>query len=66
MVLPLTAIDPHAKADWPLRRLVERAGLRPFRPAEDIALRLRGANTPDERAALAQNNRLGQAEGRHS
>ena len=63
MVLPLAAIDGAAKADWPLRRLVERAGLKPFQPTAEIALRLRGANTPDERAALAQINRLGQAEG---
>lgn len=63
MVLPLAAIDGAAKADWPLRRLVERAGLRSFPPAPDRAMRLRGANTPEERAALAQSNRLGQAEG---
>jgi molybdopterin-guanine dinucleotide biosynthesis protein A len=63
MVLPLAAIDGAAKTDWPLRRLVERAGLKPFQPTAEIALRLRGANTPDERAALAQINRLGQAEG---
>lgn len=62
MVLPLGAIDPEARADWPLRRLVERAGLKLFQPTEEIALRLRGANTPEERAALAQINRLGQAE----
>lgn len=63
MVLPLAAIDGAAKADWPLRRLVERAGLKPFQPTLEIALRLRGANTPKERAALAQINRLGHAEG---
>jgi molybdopterin-guanine dinucleotide biosynthesis protein A len=63
MVLPLATIDGAAKADWPLRRLVERAGLKPFQPTAEIALRLRGANTPDERAALAEINRLGQAEG---
>ncbi len=62
MVLPMAAIDGAAKADWPLRRLVERAGLRSFPPAPERAVRLRGANTPDERTALAQNNRLGQAE----
>ncbi|MCX8499890.1 MAG: molybdenum cofactor guanylyltransferase [Caulobacteraceae bacterium] len=60
MVLPLTAIDPHAKADWPLRRLVERAGLRPFPLSEERALRLRGANTPEERAALAPTDGLRQ------
>lgn len=62
MVLPLAAINGAAKADWPLRRLVERAGLKPFQPTAEIALRLRGANTPEERAALAEINRLGQAE----
>jgi len=63
MVLPLAAIDGEAKADWPLRRLVERAGLRSLPASQELALRLRGANTPDERAALAPNVRLGQAEG---
>ena len=63
MVLPLAAIDGGAKTDWPLRRLVEGAGLKSFQPTAEIALRLRGANTPEERAALAEINRLGQAEG---
>jgi len=64
MIMPLVAIDGGVKADWPLRRLVERAGLRSFPPSEELALRLRGANTPDERAALAPKDRLGHAEGR--
>jgi molybdenum cofactor guanylyltransferase len=62
MVLPLSAMDPEAKADWPLRRLVQRAGLKALMPSQSLQIRLRGANTPEERAALAQTDRLGQAE----
>lgn len=51
MVLPLGAL-PDAERDWPLRRLVERAGLRLLDCPEDVARRVRGANTPEERQAL--------------
>lgn len=52
MVLELSAIPPDAVANWPLGRLVERAGLRRIAcPAERLD-RVRGANTPQEREAL--------------
>ena len=52
MVLDAAALPPDAEAGWPLRRLVERAGLRAL-PVPDGALaRLRGANTPEERDEL--------------
>lgn len=52
MVLNAAALPPDAKAGWPLRRLAERAGLATL-PVPDGALaRLRGANTPEERARL--------------
>lgn len=53
MVLDISAVPADAQADWPLRRFVERAGL--IQVALDLALlpRLRGANTPEERARLA-------------
>lgn len=57
---PLAALDPTAPLDWPLRRLVERAGLAPLACAPDLALRLRGANTPEECLALVQAAGLGQ------
>ena len=60
MVLPLSAIDPQAKPDWPLRRLVERSGLAVLPVAPELAVRLRGANTPEERAALAPEDGLRQ------
>ena len=52
MALAFSALPDDAVAGWPLRRLVERAGLLTLAlPAESEA-RLRGANTPEERAAL--------------
>ncbi|WP_370867916.1 molybdenum cofactor guanylyltransferase [Phenylobacterium sp.] len=58
MVVALSAVPREAAYDWPLRRLVERAGLSVL-PAPPSALaRLRGANTPEELAAL-----LAQADG---
>jgi molybdopterin-guanine dinucleotide biosynthesis protein A len=52
MVIDVAAIPTDAQADWPLARLVERAGLaRPACPREAHA-RLRGANTLEERDAL--------------
>ena len=52
MVLHLSAMPTDTAADWPLARLAERAGLaRPICPASRLE-RVRGANTPEERAAL--------------
>jgi molybdopterin-guanine dinucleotide biosynthesis protein A len=52
MVLTLTALPSDAEAGWPLRRLVERAGLLALACDEAVRARLRGANTPEERARL--------------
>jgi molybdopterin-guanine dinucleotide biosynthesis protein A len=52
LVILLAAIPADVRADWPMARLVERAGLlRPACPA-GASERLRGANTPAEREAL--------------
>jgi molybdopterin-guanine dinucleotide biosynthesis protein A len=52
MVLDASALPESAEPGWPLRRLAERAGLAAL-PVPDGALaRLRGANTPEERADL--------------
>ncbi len=52
MVVDAGALPADAQAGWPLRRLVEAAGLRAL-PVPDGALeRLRGANTPEERERL--------------
>jgi molybdopterin-guanine dinucleotide biosynthesis protein A len=53
MVVTLDALPVEAEAGWPLRRLVERAGLAALACDEAVRLRLRGANTPEERAALS-------------
>jgi molybdopterin-guanine dinucleotide biosynthesis protein A len=52
MVVALDALPQDALADWPMGRLIERAGL--IRPPCDEAARarIRGANTPEEREAL--------------
>lgn len=52
MLLPLAAVPPDAEPDWPLRRLAERAGLVRVACPPEVAVRVRGANTPEERAAL--------------
>jgi molybdopterin-guanine dinucleotide biosynthesis protein A len=52
MVLPLDAVPPDAEADWPLRRFVERAGLRRPPCAAGAEMRIRGANTHEERQRL--------------
>jgi molybdopterin-guanine dinucleotide biosynthesis protein A len=44
-----------APLDWPLRRYVEAAGLARMAVPEALQLRLRGANTPQEREALLRN-----------
>ncbi len=58
--VPIAALDHSAAPDWPLRRLVERAGGQTLACAPDMALRLRGANTPGERLALVEAAGLGQ------
>jgi len=52
MVLPFSALPEGAEAGWPLRRLVERAGLLVVAVPVGAEARLRGANTPEELAAL--------------
>jgi len=52
MALAFDAVPEDAEADWPLRRFVERAGLKQLDCPPDVARRARGANTPEERAAL--------------
>lgn len=52
MVIDLAAVPSDAAADWPLGRLVERAGLRRILCPADRLDRVRGANTPEEREAL--------------
>lgn len=52
MVMALAALPVDAEAGWPLRRLVERAGLAALPCDEAVRARLRGANTPEERASL--------------
>ena len=52
MVVTLAALSVEAEAGWPLRRLVEAAGLAALACEEAVRLRLRGANTPEERARL--------------
>jgi molybdopterin-guanine dinucleotide biosynthesis protein A len=52
MVVTLAALPTDAEAGWPLRRLVERAGLAVLTCDEALRSRLRGANTPEERVQL--------------
>ncbi|MES2035971.1 MAG: NTP transferase domain-containing protein [Pseudomonadota bacterium] len=52
LVIALEALPAEAAANWPMARLVERAGLVRFVCPPDAVGRLRGANTPEERAAL--------------
>jgi len=52
MVLPLGAVSAGALPGWPLRRLVERAGLAVLECPEGARARILGANTPEERARL--------------
>jgi len=54
MVVTLANLPAAAEAGWPLRRLVERAGLAALPCDEAVRARLRGANTPEERAALTK------------
>jgi molybdopterin-guanine dinucleotide biosynthesis protein A len=52
MVLPVSALPPDVRPEWPMARLAARAGLARPRLPNDAAARLRGANTPEERQAL--------------
>ena len=52
MALAFAAVPDDAVAGWPLRRLVERAGLLVLTVPFGVEARLRGANTPEERARL--------------
>ena len=52
MLLAFAATPPDAKADWPLARLADRAGLARLACEPQARARLRGANTPEERAVL--------------
>jgi len=54
MVFSADALPADAVGDWPLRRLVERAGMAWTAPDPAALARLRGANTPAERAALVR------------
>jgi molybdopterin-guanine dinucleotide biosynthesis protein A len=53
MMVSLSALPEDAEAGWPLRRLVERAGLVALACDDAVRAWLRGANTPEERAALS-------------
>lgn len=52
MVIAASAFPPEFQDDWPLRRLVERAGLAVLSVEAEAARRIRGANTPEELANL--------------
>lgn len=52
LVVDLGAIPASAAPDWPIARLIEQARLLVMSPPDDARARLRGANTPAERAAL--------------
>jgi len=52
MVIEPQAVPADARDDWPLRRLVERAGLAQIAADPAAQDRLRGANTPEERDRL--------------
>jgi molybdopterin-guanine dinucleotide biosynthesis protein A len=52
MVIDLGAIPAATEAGWPLKRLVQDAGLVVLPCSEQAKPRLRGANTPEERSRL--------------
>ena len=58
LVAPLAGLCAEAPMDWPLKRLIERAGLARIAPPGAAMPRLRGANTPAERAALIRDMRV--------
>ncbi|WP_304175992.1 molybdenum cofactor guanylyltransferase [Phenylobacterium aquaticum] len=56
MVLAPAALPAEAENDWPLRRLVERAGLSQIPVGPEAQARIRGANTPEERDHLLRDD----------
>lgn len=52
MVVHLDALPSDSEANWPLRRLAERAGLARLACPADRRDHVKGANTPQERDAL--------------
>lgn len=52
MIIDLAAIPADARPNWPLARLVECAGLLIIPCDAAVRARVRGANTPEEHAAL--------------
>ena len=52
MVVTLAAIPDDVLASWPLARFADRAGLHRLVCPDDSLARVRGANTPEERADL--------------
>lgn len=51
-VVDLACLPEDARAGWPIARLIERSRLIMLAPPEGAGARLRGANTPAERAIL--------------
>jgi len=54
MVLAVAATPADAEADWPMARFVDRSGVTRLTCDPQARARLRGANTPQERAALVE------------
>ncbi|MDB5420045.1 MAG: hypothetical protein JWP50_3464 [Phenylobacterium sp.] len=52
MVIDLAAVPVATEAQWPLKRLVQAAGLVVLPCSDEAKPRLRGANTPEERLRL--------------
>ncbi len=52
MVVDIGRLPAEALADWPLARLLDRAGVARLACSPDAQPRLRGANTPDEQEVL--------------
>jgi molybdopterin-guanine dinucleotide biosynthesis protein A len=52
MVIDLAAVPAATEAQWPLKRLVQLAGLAVLPCGDQARPRLKGANTPDERLRL--------------
>jgi molybdenum cofactor guanylyltransferase len=52
MRVAISALPADAEAGWPIRRLIERAGLARLPCPPGAKRRLRGANTPEEQARL--------------
>ena len=52
LAIAMAALPGEAEAAWPLERLIERAGLSRLLAPENARARLKGANTPAEKAEL--------------